>query len=238
MFPFVGMKFIELGDSINRFRFAQSGLGLAGCLCVCYAVWSPSWFQEKGLWSTWNSSSSDQTTRTDAAAFSVLEAERVFGIISFLMAVSTGALCLVFALCWTSQTVRSYSNTRSLLMAGQALYPTNLLLFTMAPTGFFFLLSWSFFTYQHHEEICQDFSSLGSSYWLGALGWTLLLIVESVVYIVEQAVVPDIIPGLQKDVESWRLSSQVKDTKRAFSANWHPAGHKSHFALQRYLSMP
>ena len=64
-----------------------------------------------------------------------LEAERVFGVLSFLMAVSTGALCLVFALCWTSETVRSYSNTRSLLMAGQALYPTTLLLFTMASTG-------------------------------------------------------------------------------------------------------
>lgn len=64
-----------------------------------------------------------------------LEAERVFGVLSFLMAVSTGALCLVFALCWTSQTVRSYSNTRSLLMAGQALYPTTLLLLTMASTG-------------------------------------------------------------------------------------------------------
>lgn len=64
-----------------------------------------------------------------------LEAERVFAVLSFLMAVSTGALCLVFALCWTSQTVRSYSNTRSLLMAGQALYPTTLLLLTMASTG-------------------------------------------------------------------------------------------------------
>lgn len=64
-----------------------------------------------------------------------LEAERVFGVLSFMMAVSTGALSLVFALCWTSDTVHSYSNTRSLLMAGQALYPTTLLLLTMASTG-------------------------------------------------------------------------------------------------------
>ncbi|KAJ0069374.1 hypothetical protein NL108_004164, partial [Boleophthalmus pectinirostris] len=63
-----------------------------------------------------------------------LEAERVFAVLSFLMAVCTSALCLVFALCWTSQTVRSYSNTRSLLMAGQALYPTTLLLLTMICT--------------------------------------------------------------------------------------------------------
>lgn len=66
---------------------------------------------------------------------SALAAERVFAVLSFLMALSTGALCLVFALCWTSRTVRSYSNTRALLMAGQALYPTTLLLLTMASTG-------------------------------------------------------------------------------------------------------
>lgn len=64
-----------------------------------------------------------------------LEAERVFAVLSFLMAVSTGALCLVFALCWTSETVLSYSNTRSLLMAGQTLYPTTLMLLTMGSTG-------------------------------------------------------------------------------------------------------
>lgn len=66
---------------------------------------------------------------------SALEAEQVFAVLSFFMAVSSGALCLVFSLCWTSQTVRSYSNTRSLLMAGQALYPTVLLLLVLAPTG-------------------------------------------------------------------------------------------------------
>jgi len=64
-----------------------------------------------------------------------LEAERVFAVVAFLMSVSSGVLCLMFALCWTSQTVRSYSNTRSLLMAGQALDPTSLLLLTLVPTG-------------------------------------------------------------------------------------------------------
>lgn len=76
-----------------------------------------------------------------------LESERVFAVLSSLMAVSTGALCLVFALCWTSDTVRSYSNTRSLLMANQALYPTMLLLLTMIPTGWYrhtALCAWSY----------------------------------------------------------------------------------------------
>ncbi|XP_070687470.1 uncharacterized protein [Pempheris klunzingeri] len=230
------MKLPELGDAISRFRFSQSCVGLAGCLCVCYAVWTPFWLKDRGLWTEWNNTKSDQTNRKDGTVFSALEAERVFGVLSFLMAVSTGALCLVFALCWTSETVRSYSNTRSLLMAGQALYPTMLLLLTMASTGFFFLLSWSFFTYQHREEIRQDFSSLGSSYWLGALGWVLLLVVELVVFIAEQAVVPDILPDLEKAVESWRISSQLKAAKRCFSDSYHPVCSECSIAPKRYMS--
>lgn len=80
------------------------------------------------------------TLRTSLILSSVLcsaalEAQKVFAVLSFLMAASTSALCLVFALCWTSQTVHSYSNMRSLLMAGQTLYPTTLLLLTMSSTG-------------------------------------------------------------------------------------------------------
>ncbi|CAJ1057437.1 uncharacterized protein si:ch211-256a21.4 isoform X2 [Xyrichtys novacula] len=216
------MKFVELGDSISRFRFAQSCVGLAGCLCVCYAVWTPYWLNERGLWTQRNNTSDGQIIRKDGIVFNALEAERVFGVLASLMAMSTGALCLVFALCWTSETVRSYSNTRALLMAGQALYPTTLLLLTFAATGFFFLLSWSIFTYQHQEEIRQDLSSLGSSYWLGALGWVLLLIVEIIVFIAEQAVVPDILPDLEKSVESWRLSFQLKSAKFSVSDGYDP----------------
>ncbi|XP_041853628.1 uncharacterized protein si:ch211-256a21.4 isoform X2 [Melanotaenia boesemani] len=226
------MKFLELGDSTSRFRSAQSWLGLTGCLCVCYAVCTPFWLKDKGLWAEWNDSKSDETNNE------VLEAERVFGVVSFLMALATGALCLVIALCWTSETVRSYSNTRSLLIAGQALYPTTLLLLTMGSTGFFFLLSWSFFTHQHLEEIRQDFSSLGSSYWLGALGWALLLVVETIVFIAEQVVVPDILPDLERAVESWRIASQRENAKRSYSMGYQPAVYKSKLALKRVLSAP
>lgn len=230
------MKLLELGDNISRFRFSQSCVGLAGCLCVCYAVWTPFWLKGGGLWTDWNNATSDQTDHKDV--FNALEAERVFAVVSFFMAVSTGALCLVFALCWTSETVRSYSNTRALLMAGQALYPTTLLLLTMASTGFFFLLSWSFFTYQHQEEISQDFSSLGSSYWLGALGWVLLLVVEVIVFIAEQAVVPDILPDLEKAVEKWRISSQLKAAKRSFSGSFHPGYSKGNMSPEMDMSVP
>lgn len=216
------MKLPELDDSISRFRFAQSCVGLTGCLCVCYAVWTPFWLEDRGLWTEWNDTKSDHVAqREEGMVFNALEAERVFGVLSFLMALSTGVLSMVFALCWTSHTVRSYSNTRSLLMARQALYPTTLLLLTMTATGFFFLLSWSLFTYQHQEEIHQDFSRLGSSYWLGALGWTLLLVVEMIIFVAEQAVVPDILPDLEKAVESWQTTSQPKCASRSFS-DYHP----------------
>lgn len=110
--------------------------------------------------------------------------------------------------------------------------------FSFQSTGFFFLLSWSFFTYQHQEEIRQDFSSLGSSYWLGALGWVLLLVVEMMVFMAEQVVVPDILPDLEKAVESLRISSQLKDSKRCFSDSYHPGYSKSNMAPKRYMSSP
>ncbi|XP_034032727.1 uncharacterized protein si:ch211-256a21.4 isoform X2 [Thalassophryne amazonica] len=231
------MTMLELEDSISRFRFAQSCVGLAGCLCVSYAVWTPFWFRDRGLWTEWNITKNSQMDHMEDVIFKGLEPERVLGVVSFLMALSTGALCLVFALCWTSRSVRSYSNTRSLLMAGQALYPTTLLLLTMGSTGFFFLFTWSLFTYHHQEEIHQDFSSLGSSYWLGALGWVLLLVVELVVFVVEQLIVPDIIPDLEKAIESWRVTSQVKALTRSSSDGYH-TGNKNIFSPRRYLSGP
>lgn len=232
------MKLLKLGNSISRFRFAQSCVGLTGCLCVCYAVYTPFWLKDGGLWTEWNNTKIDLTNRKDGNVFNALESERVFAVLSSLMAVSTGALCLVFALCWTSDTVRSYSNTRSLLMANQALYPTMLLLLTMIPTGFFFLVSWSLFTYQHLKEIRDDFSSLGSSYWIGAIGWFLLMVVGAIVYLVEQVIVPDILPDLEKSVEAWRCASQLKSSQRRSFSDGYYSRSKSSLIPKRYMSAP
>lgn len=231
------MKLLKLGDSISRFRFTHSCVGLAGCLCVSYAIWTPFWLKDRGLWTKWNDTKTDLTNLKDGRVFNALEVERVFAALSFLMAVSTGALCLVFALCWTSETVRSYSNTRSLLMAGTALYPTTLLLLTMISTGFFFLFSWSLFTFQHREEIREDFSSLGSSYWIGALGWSLLMVVGTFVFLAEQIIVPDIIPDLERSVEEWRVSSKFISNQRSFSDSYYPHA-KSSLIPKRYMSDP
>ncbi|XP_077452856.1 uncharacterized protein LOC144071531 [Stigmatopora argus] len=228
------MKLPELKDVTSRFQFIQSCVALSGCLFVSYAVWTPFWLRDGGLWTEWNNTKGDRDR--DVLTFNALEAERVFGVLAFLLALSTGALSMVFALCWTSETVRSYSNTRSLLMAGQALYPTTLLLLTMVSTGFFFLLTWSIFTYQHAEEICQDFSLLGSSYWLGALGWILLLVVEVIIFIAEQAIVPDILQDLEKAVDSWRVTTR---SNRSFSDGCAQiASGKRNLAPKRYTSVP
>ncbi|PWA24721.1 hypothetical protein CCH79_00010015, partial [Gambusia affinis] len=226
------MKLLELRDSSSRFRFAQSCLGLTGCVCVCYSICTPHWLKDKRWWLIFNNNSSNQERLGDDIP--LCEAERVFGVISLLMALSTAALCLVFALCWTSTTVHSYSNTRSLLMAGQALFPTTLLFLTMASTGFFFLLSWSLFTYEHQKVNNQDFSSFGRSYWLGALGWILLLVVETVVFIAEQAVVPNIIPDLEKALKSLQSAAQYEATKRALSDVYIPVDNKSILAPKRF----
>ncbi|CAL8321859.1 unnamed protein product [Gadus morhua 'NCC'] len=222
------MKLSErLEDSTDRFRLAESCVGLAGCLCVCYAVWTPCWLAGGGLWMEQNHTGQPQTEEASAEGllFRAQEAQQVFGFLSSLMAVSSAVLCLVFALCWSSRTVHSYSNTRSLLMAGQTLYPTTLLLLTLVPTGFFFLLSWALFTRQYQEEIQHDLSALGSSYWLGALGWALLLVVQPVVFLVEQVVVPDPLPDLLRCVLSPQNAAPVSRSHSEPSTDARRAGH-------------
>lgn len=237
------MKVLELEDSGSRFRLAQCAVGLVGCLFVAYAVWTPGWLGDKGLWTHWNDTDQDQTEQAYAPSegliWNALEAERVFGVLSFFMAVSSGALCFVFSFCWTSKTVFSYSNTRSLLMAGQALYPTTLLLLTLGPTGFFFLLSWSLFTYQHWSEISDDVGRLGFSYWLGALGWVLLLVVLPVVFLVEQSVVPDILPGLRKSLRLIQNNNHLPYAFRSISERHpHCANEGTNRDLRRIVSVP
>ncbi|XP_072529752.1 uncharacterized protein [Salminus brasiliensis] len=227
----------ELDDPTSRFRFAQSCLGLAGCLCISYAVWTPRWLDERGLWVNGNETSPDDSW-TEGQGIEGLGAQRVFAVLSFLMAVSSGVLCLVFALCWTSRTVRSYSNTRSLLMAGQALYPTMLLLITLVPTGFFFLLSWALFTNQHITEIRGDITRLGLSYWTGMVGWVFLLAVLPVVFLVEQFVVPDVLPELMRQAETWWKAPEVAFA-RSFSESYsYHHHHKFDNKFKRHLSVP
>ncbi|XP_056596305.1 uncharacterized protein si:ch211-256a21.4 [Triplophysa dalaica] len=229
------MKGPELVDSRSRFRFIESCVGLMGSLCINYAIWTPRWLDSRGLWFSGNETSSDDNWRIEDMV-KALEAERVFAIVAFLMSVSSGVLCLMFALCWTSQTVRSYSNTRSLLMVGQAVDPTTMLLFTLVPTGFFFFLTWMLFTNQHIGVIREDITRLGPSYWVGVVGWVLLLAVLPVIFLVEKLVVPDILPDLIKSADIWWSAPEVAYT-RSLSEGSHHSHHK-YQGYRRYMSMP
>nr|XP_003201448.1 uncharacterized protein si:ch211-256a21.4 [Danio rerio] len=225
----------ELVDSRSRFRFFESCLGLLGCLCINYAIWTPRWLNDRGLWTGNETRTEDRWTDEDIAKG--MEAERVFAVVAFLMSISSGVLCLMLALCWTSQTVRSYSNTRSLLMAGQALDPSSLLVFTLVPTGFFFFLSWAFFTHRHISEIRDDVTQLGPSYWLGVVGWGLLLAVLPIVFIAEKCVVPDILPELMESTDIWWKAPEVAHA-RSFSEGCHGSEHKFRPDFKRYISVP
>ncbi|XP_077953730.1 uncharacterized protein LOC120812821 [Gasterosteus aculeatus] len=221
------MTFLELRDSNSRFRFSQSCVGLAGCLCVCYAVWTPFWLKDRGLWTAGNNTKSDQTSSRDGILFNVLEAERVFGVLSFLMA-SVLVLCV-----WCSPSAGDLRRCT----------PTP----TRAPS------SWQNRPSTPQRSCCshwppqdsvsssaglslpistgkKDFSSLGSSYWLGALGWVLLLVLETIIFVAEQAVVPDILPDLERAVESVRISHPTKAALRSCSDGYYPCNSKRNMA--------
>lgn len=62
------MKLLELDDSVGRFRVSQSCVGLAGSLCVIYAVWTPFWLEDRGLWTTVNHTTEEPPDNKDVFA--------------------------------------------------------------------------------------------------------------------------------------------------------------------------
>ncbi|XP_076126629.1 uncharacterized protein LOC143106270 [Alosa pseudoharengus] len=241
---------VEEGKALaHRFQVIESCVGLLGCLFVTVAVGTPFWLGSQGLWTVVNTTSSDNEWTVqdrgwtgDRVIKALSESSRVFAVLAFVMAVCSGVLCLIFALCWTHNTVHTYTNARSLLMVGTALNPTTLLLITLSLTGFFFLLPWALFTHHHLAEIRNDISRLGFSYWLGVLGWVLLLAVEPVVFVVEQVMVPDLLPYMMQSVG---LISEGYDTiyiPRSRSVGHYPKRqqkqHDDHLGLKRHASVP
>lgn len=55
-----------------------------------------------------------------------------------------------------------------------------------------------------------------------------------IIFIAEQAVVPDILPDLEKAVDSWQLSSQLKATKHSGGDSYHPGFSRS----ESYIRTP
>lgn len=108
---------------------------------------------------------------------------------------------------------------------------------TSPSLGFFFLLSWALFTSQHIADIQDDLTRLGSSFWLGAVGWALLLAVLPVVFLVEQCVVPDILPELNRKTELWWKGFEVSHTPSFSDRHKHSAEHFN-YEYKRHMSMP
>lgn len=107
----------------------------------------------------------------------------------------------------------------------------------MHSPGFLFLLSWALFTSQHIADIRDDLTCLGSSYWLGAVGWALLLAVLPVVFLAEQCVVPDILPELKKKTDLLWKGFDVTHT-RSFSDSYQHSTKHFKYKHKRNLSMP
>lgn len=93
------------------------------------------------------------------------------------------------------------------------------------------------FTHQHIGEIRDDITRLGLSYWLGVVGWGLLLAVLPVVFLAEKFVVPDILPELIKSTDMWWKAPEVAHA-RSLSEGYPHSQHKSHPDFRRYMSMP
>jgi len=93
------------------------------------------------------------------------------------------------------------------------------------------------FTHQHISEIKEDITRLGLSYWLGVVGWSLLLAVFPVVFLAEKFVVPDILPELIKSTDMWWKAPEVAHARSLSEGCPHPQ-HKSHPDFRRYMSVP
>uniref|UniRef100_H3BD65 Uncharacterized protein n=1 Tax=Latimeria chalumnae TaxID=7897 RepID=H3BD65_LATCH len=173
----------ELRKRNRCFRVIQSVWGLIGSICLIYSVCSPFWFQGKGLWTDPGITSRQAG---DNETFFSIEAERVFGVLAVIMAVSSVFMCLLFIFCWSSN-----KHTFSKLNPGLRLYPGTLLITVLVPTGFFFLVSWSVFTRQHKDQLKSDISQFGSSYWLGAVAWICLIVILPATYVIDQFTSPE-----------------------------------------------
>lgn len=57
-----------------------------------------------------------------------------------------------------------------------------------------------------------------------------------IVFVVEQLLVPDILPDLEKAVDSWRAAAQLKFTNRSFSDGYCHPGYRSNINPKRFKS--
>ncbi|KAM4723181.1 uncharacterized protein WCC33_009416 [Rhinophrynus dorsalis] len=165
-------------SGVQRLEVTQ---GLLGTLALMISVFTPHWYNSKGLWESVQPGSINQTTAMVTGQVStrtIREAQLFFIGLSSVMAAASFCLCLVFMSCW-----RSPRHTKN---APQTPWSGSLLLAVLLPTGMFFFLGWIVFTWERWEDIQRRRISLGYSYWLGASAWTILLVSLPVTYVLDE----------------------------------------------------
>ncbi|XP_067850122.1 uncharacterized protein si:ch211-256a21.4 isoform X3 [Heptranchias perlo] len=156
-----------MGRKELRYRLLQNVLGIIGSVALIYSVFSPDWYQSKGLWHTPDiiNKTAAENVQLHHQLSRAVEVERIFGMIASMMAVTAVCICLLLIFCWDPD---NYSESK--MNPGRVLHPGELLLVVLVPTALLFLISWSLFTNRHKKQI-KNISQLGSGYWMGMCSW-------------------------------------------------------------------
>ncbi|XP_078076769.1 uncharacterized protein LOC144498862 isoform X2 [Mustelus asterias] len=117
-----------MGGKELRYRLLQNSTVIIGSITLIYSVSSPAWYQNKGLWEPLRTPAAENTTRHQRLSRAV-EAERVFGVIASMMAITAICISLLFIFCWNPET-----DIESKINPGRMLYPGTLQVAILVPT--------------------------------------------------------------------------------------------------------
>lgn len=156
----------------------QGVLGLLGTTALMVSVLTSRWYNNRGLWDevTDKAKATNQTALLQNSR--VHGAQMFFAGLSFVMAAAGSCICLVYLFC-----LRPPRHPHPTFQMPK---PGSLLLAVLPPTGFFFSVAWTIFTWQHREVITANWTRLGFSYWLGGVAWTALLLLLPILYLMEE----------------------------------------------------
>ncbi|XP_051885511.1 uncharacterized protein si:ch211-256a21.4 [Pristis pectinata] len=171
-----------------RCRLLQNISGIIGSVALIYSVCSPEWYEGKGLWHT------ADITQPATQLSRAVETERVLGVIASMMAGTAICLCLLFSFCWDPDT---YSESK--MNPGRLRHPGKLLLIILMPTALLYFIPWCSYTSRHKEQIKNDFTKLGSAYWMGICSCLTLLVILPIIYLIEQCTLPEPVPKMNRN---------------------------------------
>lgn len=168
-------------SALSRGHTLQGVLGILGTLALMISATTPQWYNNSGLWESQDYSDPGSINETTIFCNRKAQEAQLFFIgMSLIMAAASFCTCLLILFCWKA---REYSQDDQ-----KASTPAKLFLTILSPTGFFFSVGWTIFTWQHLEEIQRSWTGLGYSYWLGVFAWTLLVICIPVIFLFSECI--------------------------------------------------